>query len=303
MEAFVYPKLMRYFEEISAIPRGSYHEEKIADYLVAFAKERNLDCYRDEIGNVLIKAGATQGLEDRAPMLLQGHTDMVCEKNEGVAHDFLRDPLKLYQKDGWLSAEGTTLGADNGVAVAMMLAILDGEAHPPLECLFTVCEEVGLDGAKHFDYSRISSRRMINLDGAEETELVVGCAGGVRSDLCLQGKRETQPKPCARISVRGLAGGHSGEDIHRGRANANCLMGQILQTLWNDDPSLRLVSLRGGNKDNAIPREAEAILSVTDLQRLKNFVSATWQRLYEELGADDKNASAAVEILSVDAGA
>ena len=165
VENFAYPKLLKYFEEISTIPRPSYHEERIADYLVRFAEERGLECYRDELNNVLINAPATVGREGCAPILLQGHTDMVCEKNEGVDHDFFNDPLKLYVKDGWIRAEGTTLGADNGVAVAAMLAILDGECegHGPIQCLFTASEEVGLDGVKGFDYSRIFARKMINM--------------------------------------------------------------------------------------------------------------------------------------------
>ena len=258
---FGYPKVMQYFEEISAIPRGSYHEEQITEYLVAFAKARNLVYVRDEIGNVLIDLPASRGMEKKAPILLQGHTDMVCEKNEGVEHDFLRDPLKLYVKDGWLRAEGTTLGADNGVAVAVMLALLDGmaEAHPALQCLFTVSEEVGLDGAKEFDYRHIYARKMLNMDSADESSIIAGCAGGQRSTLTLPVAWE----PCAgeawRLRITGLFGGHSGEDINRGRANADKLLGRILWEL-SKQHAFRLASVKGGSKDNAIPREAEAIL-------------------------------------------
>ena len=187
---FAYRGLVNYFEEISAIPRPSFHEERIADYLCAFAEERGLEYYRDEIHNVFIKLPASEGREGEDAVLLQGHTDMVCEKNSDVEHDFLNEGIKLLEKDGWLRADGTTLGADNGVAVAAMLYILDGAegnlpSHPPIECLFTVSEEVGLEGATGFDYSRVSATRMINMDSADESEIIAGCAGGVRSIMSI----------------------------------------------------------------------------------------------------------------------
>ncbi|MBQ9132794.1 MAG: M20/M25/M40 family metallo-hydrolase, partial [Clostridia bacterium] len=168
IENFAFPKLVKYFEELSAIPRASYNEEAVAEYLCEFAKARGLEYYRDAADNVLINAPATEGRESTPAFLLQGHTDMVCEKNAGVEHDFSRDGLKLYVEDGWLRAKGTTLGADDGVAVAAMLCVLDGgvESHGPLQCLFTASEEVGLDGVKAFDYGRIYARRMINMDSA-----------------------------------------------------------------------------------------------------------------------------------------
>ncbi len=289
MENFSYLKLMKYFEEISAIPRPSYHEEGIAEALVSFAKQRGFSYVRDEWNNILISAPATEGLEDCAPVLLQGHTDMVCEKNEGVEHDFLKDPIELYEENGWLCARGTTLGADNGVAVAAMLAILDGEAHPPLECLFTASEEVGLDGAKNFDYTRISARKMINMDGADDGEIIVGCAGGIRSDLFLRGERRAWNHHGYRLSIRGLVGGHSGEDIHRGRANANCLLGRLLSEILGEQ-EIRLVNVVGGNKDNAIPREASAVLWVESFERAQRAVDRVWQRILCELSKEDENA-------------
>lgn len=289
MRKFAYPRLMQYFKEVSAIPRPSYHEGAIAEYLCAFAQTRGFAYLRDEWNNVLINAPATKGLEDRAPILLQGHTDMVCEKNEGVVHDFLKDGIELYEQDGWLSAKGTTLGADNGVAVAAMLAILDAEAHPPLECLFTASEEVGLDGAKNFDYTRISARRMINLDGADDGEIIVGCAGGVRSDFCLHGETRPLEGACYRLSIGGLAGGHSGEDIHRGRANANVLLGRVLAALL-DSQELCLASVVGGNKDNAIPREASAVLTLKEFESANKAVDAVWQTIRTELSSEDASA-------------
>ena len=260
-------RFFRYFEEISAIPRESYHEEKIADYLVNFAKERNLEWYRDDTNNVFIKAPATAGMENKAPVLLQGHTDMVCEKNSGVEHDFSKDPLKLYLDGDLLRARGTTLGADDGCAVAMMLTLLDGElaAHPPIECLFTAAEETGMDGAKNFDYSLISARRMINLDIDSLGNIFCGCAGGVRSDLTLAYTGVDFAGDALSVKLTGLVGGHSGSDINKGRANANKLMGRLLASLLSKTDA-RLVSVNGGSKENAIPRECEAIVAVSDAE-------------------------------------
>lgn len=286
---FAYPELMRFFEEISAIPRPSYHEERIADYLVAFAEQRGLSYYRDAIGNVLIDLPATPDCVGAETVLLQGHVDMVCEKNEGVEHDFMSDPLKLYEADGWLRAKGTTLGADNGVAVAVMLALLDGAApsHPALQCLFTVSEEVGLDGAKAFDYSRVSARRMINMDSADESLIIVGCAGGLRSRLSLPITWEQNDAPAYTLKISGLAGGHSGEDIHKSRANADKLMGRILYELERRLSDLRLVSFEGGSKDNAIVREAQATVTTTD-SSIVRFAEESARAIGTELVADDR---------------
>lgn len=289
-ENFKYGGLMKFFEEISAIPRASYNEKGIADYLCEFAKERSLEYYRDDTNNVLINKPATKGYEDRPALLLQGHTDMVCEKNEGVAHDFATDGLELYEEDGWIRARGTTLGADNGVAVAVMLYVLDGgvEGHGALQCLFTASEEVGLDGVKAFDYSRIYARRMINMDSADETQIIAGCAGGQRSSLTLPVScEEIGGKSLARITVKGLAGGHSGEDINKGRANANKLMGRILyDVLASTDAAL--VSVHGGTKDNAIPRECEATVAVSDIAALKSLIDNERELLMHGLCREDR---------------
>ena len=281
--------LFRFFEEISAIPRPSYHEEKIADYLVAFAKERGLECHRDAAHNVLIKKPATKGMEGGPAVLFQGHTDMVCEKNADVEHDFLRDPIKLFVDGKMLRAKGTTLGADNGVAVATMLAILDGEigAHPAVECLFTTAEEMGLDGANSFDYSRISARRLVNLDSEELDLVTAGCAGGVRSDIVIPCKIKPLSGSSIRVSVSGLMGGHSGVNINSGRANANKLMGRLLSALYQTQ-EITLISLSGGSKDNAIPRECEAILAVSDLDAAIDLLTDTAAEIANELSQDDK---------------
>jgi len=300
---FAYPGLMKYFERISAIPRPSYHEEKIADYLCEFARERGLECYRDEIHNVFIKMPASVGRENEPALLLQGHTDMVCEKNSGVEHDFLNDGIKLYEKDGWIRAEGTTLGADNGVAVAAMLYILDGAegniaSHPAIECLFTVSEEVGMEGANGFDYSRVSATRMINMDSADESQIISGCAGGARSFFAFSPKTEqiADGRSLVDLKIEGLAGGHSGEDIHRGRANANKLLGRVLLALSNKF-DVRLVDIGGGSKDNAIPREAFALLATDTPVALIAEAKALEATIREELCHDD-DAFALVATLS-----
>ena len=288
-ENFAYPELLGYFEEISAIPRPSYHEEKIAEYLVDFARKRGLEYYRDSYNNVLIDLPATKGREATAPILLQGHTDMVCEKNSGTVHDFLADPLRLYVKDGWIRAEGTTLGADNGVAVAVMLAILDGacESHGAIQCLFTASEEVGLDGAKGFDYSRIFARKMLNMDSADESLIIAGCAGGLRSTVTLPAERGECEGETVAIRIGGLAGGHSGEDINRGRANANKLMGRALDRIFAMLPDVRLISVDGGTKENAIPREAVAIIRTTKQEAVSEICQELREIIARELCRDD----------------
>ena len=288
---FAYSGLWRFFEEISAVPRPSFHEEKIADYLCEFASERGLECYRDEIHNVLIKMNGSVGRENEDAILLQGHSDMVCEKNEGTEHDFMCDGLKLYVENGFLRAKGTTLGADNGVAVAVMLYILDGAdgnlpSHPPIECLFTVSEEVGLEGANNFDYSKISARRMINMDSADESLIIAGCAGGKRTIMTYAPKVESPVGEAVQITVKGLAGGHSGEDIEKGRANANKLVGRVLLEV-SQEHDIRVSSLVGGSKDNAIPREAQAVIVCKNADQVIAKIEKIAAEIAGELGRDD----------------
>ena len=294
--------VFRFFEEISAIPRGSYHESGIADYLVDFAKTRGLEYYRDDLNNVLIKAPATKGQEHRAPILFQGHTDMVCEKNSDVEHDFLRDPLKLWVDGNLLRAKGTTLGADNGIAVAMMLSLLDGEVaeHPAYECLFTTAEEVGLNGAHGFDYRLISARRMINMDSEELGKVTCGCAGGLRSDLTLPCTPQAFAGAGLRVAVGGLMGGHSGENINCGRANANKLMGRLLAALLPSCDA-RIVSIAGGSKDNAIPRECEVILAVPDADAATALLTDCAAEIANELVREDRGFHVTVEDADADA--
>lgn len=284
-------RLFEFLEEISAIPRGSGNEKAIADYLVAFAEKRNVECFRDELNNVFYRIPATAGRENEPSVLLQGHTDMVCEKNGDVEHDFTRDPLKLYvDEQGRLRARGTTLGGDDGVAVAAMMAAADGmlPSHPALECLFTVGEEVGLDGANGFDYSRVRSRILLNMDSEAEDSVIVGCAGGVRSDLVFTPKREKRSGLVYEIALSGLKGGHSGDDINKGRANANKLMGRILLALA-EQADLRLISICGGSKDNAIPRECTAVLAIPqeNAETAEALLRAQFDVIKKELSPDD----------------
>ncbi len=282
-------KLFAFFEEITRIPRGSGNEAAIASYLESFAKDRGLFCIRDSVNNVFIRCEATQGYENSPSVLLQGHTDMVCEKNADVEFDFLKDPINIYvDEEGFLRAKGTTLGADNGVAVAIMLALLDGECveHPALECLFTVEEETGLDGAKAFDYSVVKSKKMINLDSENDREVVVGCAGGNFHKATIPCGFEKGCGNVVKLSIGGLMGGHSGANINSGRANANKLLGRLLLETYREC-DFNLVSIEGGSKDNAIPREANALVSVSDTETFCNTVKVISNRISGELSAED----------------
>lgn len=282
-------KMFRYFEDLAAIPHGSGNESAVADWLVRFACERGLEHVRDAWNNVLIRLPAGEGRESEPALLLQGHTDMVCEKNRDTEHDFTKDPLKLAVSDGWLHAIGTTLGGDDGLAVAAMMTILDGgvTSNPPIECLFTTSEETGMDGAGNFDYSLLRARRMINLDNEELGVLIAGCAGGVRSEISLP----ITTVPCAKtrveIELKGLCGGHSGACIHMGRANANKLMARILLALLGEHP-FRLVTIEGGSKDNAIPRECRAVIATDAVEETLAFLKQYQKTVAAELAEEDR---------------
>ncbi len=279
--------LFQYFADLAAIPHGSGNEEATADYLENFAKERGLFCYRDALDNVLIRRPASAGYESRPTVLIQGHTDMVCEKNGDVTHDFLTDPLDLYVEDGWLRARGTTLGADDGAAVAAMLELLsnDDYAHPELECLFTTGEEVGLVGASGFDYTQIRARRMLNLDTEGEGIAIAGCAGGQITTVCADTDTAAPLAHTLKVAVRGLMGGHSGADIHLGRKNANKVMASVLYPLCG---KLRLVSIEGGCKDNAIPRECTAVITTDDPEAVRKAASDAEAAIRPTLADDDR---------------
>ena len=249
--------VFRFFEELTRIPHESAHTAAASDWVVRFAKERNLRCCQDTTGNVIIWKDASPGYETHPAVMLQGHLDMVCVKDPGVDHDFTKDPLNLCVDGDWVKAQGTTLGGDNGIAVAMMMAILDGSSipHPPIEAVFTVDEEIGLLGATALDCAELKSRLLINLDSEAEGVLTVGCAGGARCDFQLSLSTEHTAGNLCTLSISGLPGGHSGAEIHKNIPNANRVMAQVLKEL----PALRLVSLHGGEQDNAIPDRVQAV--------------------------------------------
>lgn len=281
-----------HFEEISAIPRGSGNEEAISAFLVDFAEKNGLSAYRDAVFNVVIEKPASAGYENAPAVMLQGHTDMVCEKNVDTVHDFLTEGIKLVQEGDILRADGTTLGADNGVAVALMMTILEDKTlcHPKLTCVFTVQEETGLTGAKELDGSKIDARLLINLDSGGLGHATVSCAGGMRVRMRRDANYVSANQPALHIAVRGLQGGHSGVQIHLGRGNANKLMGRMLFSLREAFPELTVSSIAGGSKDNAIPRECDAVAAFTsqeDLSRAEEIIRAIEQDIKAELAESD----------------
>ena len=261
--------VFRFFEEISAIPRGSWNEKQISGYVVGFAEQRGLKYYRDEVFNVIIYKPGTAGYEYSPPVIVQAHLDMVCEKNTGTEHDFEKDPLKLVVDGDYVKASGTTLGADNGDGVAYALALLDSKdiAHPPLEIVLTVAEETGLEGAALIDAGKLTAKRMINTDCGGEGIFTTSCAGGLRVSLHFDADKAAAPEGSVfvKLMIKGLAGGHSGGDIHLERANANVLMGRLLYDL-SANHGICLAEINGGDKDNAIPREASAIVAVREAE-------------------------------------
>lgn len=286
------------FEDICAIPHGSGNEKGVADYIEAYANKRGLFSLRDNVGNVFVRKNATEGYEETPAILLQGHMDMVCEKNSDSNHDFLKDPLRLSVVDGQLWADGTTLGADNGIAVAMMLALLDTNEHPTLECLFTVEEETGLAGAQEFDCSVVTAKRMINLDSEEDHQITAGCAGGNRTEFFFNYEKlpANESDLFLEVSVTGLSGGHSGAEIHLGKTNANVLMGRLLAVAYSV-AKFNIVKINGGGKDNAIARECFATLrfeSAEALAKAKKVIIGESLKVRKEISKDDKALSVGI---------
>ncbi|MDA3821972.1 MAG: aminoacyl-histidine dipeptidase [Bacteroidales bacterium] len=272
-----------YFEEILEIPRLSKNEEKIIDYLDQFAKKNNLVFKKDTVGNCLITKPATTGFEDRQTVILQSHIDMVGEKLLEVEHDFSIDPIVAFEKDGWITAEGTTLGADDGIGVAASLAILTSAdiSHGPLECLFTVDEETGMTGAFGIEQGFLQGKILLNLDSEDEGELFIGCAGGI--DTIGRFKKKTKEVPEKSLAfgftVEGLQGGHSGDEIHKGFGNSIKLMNLVL---WRLDKKIKMniASFEGGKLRNAIPREASATIVLSE------FSSGDFKIIFEEINRE-----------------
>ena len=255
------------FAEICKVPRPSKHEEQISKWLCDFAAAHGIECVADEAMNVIMRVPATPGYEDHEGVILQAHMDMVAEKDGHVQHDFLKDPIQTWIDGEWLKAKGTTLGADDGIGIAMALAaITDPELeHPAIECLFTVDEETGLTGAMKLQDGMLKSKRLINLDSEDDGQIFIGCAGGIDTLAKMHYEATTienrQSRIGVRLSVSGLLGGHSGDDINKGRANANQFIVWFLARIW-PQTEVQLASINGGNLRNAIAREAEAVIAI-----------------------------------------
>ena len=285
-------KVLSYFKEITAIPRESGHEEHIIAYLQEFAAKHSLECHTDEAGNVLIVKEAAPGYENVPAIVLQSHTDMVCEKNEGVEHDFAKDPIRYIIKDGWMIAPDTTLGADCGIGVAAQMAMLVSDTPcGKLECLFTTAEETGLDGAMALQPGFFSGKVLINLDSEDEGEIFIGCAGGL--DTTAEFHYTDEPVEegfeYEEVFVKDAMGGHSGDDINKGRANAVQLLGRFLYSCLDLD--WQLVTIDGGNKRNAIAREAKAVIAAEPdtLEIINERLESFAEEVAEEYGSVEKD--------------
>lgn len=292
--------VFHYFEEICAIPHGSRNTKAISDYLVSFAKEHGLKYIQDEVNNVILFGQGTCGMESHPPVILQGHMDMVCEKDADCPLDMAAEGLDLTHDDRFVFARGTTLGGDDGIAVAFALALLADTTipHPPLEIIITVDEEIGMLGADVIDLSSVQGRTLINLDSEDEGIFTVSCAGGARATVTLKAERKAVYGPCVRLTVEGLQGGHSGAEIHKNRANANKVMGEYLSRIQKLMP-LCLTSLTGGSKDNAIPRfcQATVVAMGIGIDRINDIAAALQQEIRDSYDEPE----ALVQAFDVDA--
>ncbi|WP_316374977.1 cytosol nonspecific dipeptidase [Enterobacter hormaechei] len=293
------------FAKICSIPHPSYHEEQLAEHIMCWAKEKGLHAERDQVGNILIRKPATAGMENRKPVVLQAHLDMVPQKNNDTVHDFTKDPIQPYIDGEWVKARGTTLGADNGIGMASALAVLadDSVEHGPLEVLLTMTEEAGMDGAFGLQANWLQADILINTDSEEEGEIYMGCAGGIDFISTLPLSREAIPAgfETFKLTLKGLKGGHSGGDIHLGLGNANKLLARFLAG-HAAELDLRLVDFNGGTLRNAIPREAFATVAVpaSKADELKNLSSVYLEILKNELSAKEKNLTVVLESVTTD---
>lgn len=293
--------LWNHFCDLNAVPRPSKKEARVSQFMREFGQRLGLETLSDPVGNVLIRKPGSAGMEKAPPIVLQSHLDMVCQQNAGTNFDFDREGIRMLLKGDWIEAAGTTLGADNGIGVAAAMALLSsGEVqHPPLEALFTIDEETGMTGAKQLPNDWLRGRTMLNLDTEDDTELTIGCAGGI--DVSASGHCAADPVPTgwstAAIVIRGLAGGHSGMDIHLGRGNANKLMNRLLDVL-DDEHGVRLCSLDGGGLRNAIPRESRAVVALPpgmDARQLAAGVEELAAAIRAEYSLTDPGLAIAVE--------
>ncbi len=291
--------LWKHFDKLAAIPRASTKEAAARDYIRTLAAKLGLECVQDAAGNLVVRKPARPGRESAPMALLQGHLDMVCEKNEGTAHNFDTDPIKVIRDGDWLKADGTTLGADNGVGVAASLAVMESKdiAHGPLEFAFTIDEETGLTGAAEFPGGVLKSKYFLNLDNEDKGTLCIGCSGGIKTTARRKvGLRPAGAASAWRIKVSGLKGGHSGVDIHQGRGNALRILGGVLQGLLDRVP-IEIAAINGGSAQNAIPREAAALV-LADPSReseLKSLVATAEAGYQADLGGFDSGVRITVE--------
>ncbi|MBR5905010.1 MAG: beta-Ala-His dipeptidase [Bacteroidales bacterium] len=279
-------RVLDIFKEITTIPRESGYEGPVTDWLCRWAEAHGLEYKRDATGNVLIIREAASGKEGVPTIVLQAHQDMVCEKNAGVEHDFRKDPIKYVIEDGWMIAKDTTLGADDGIGIAASLALLEDDAPTgKIECLFTISEETGMDGAEAMESGFFSGKTLINLDSEDEGQLFIGCAGGLNTNIKFRFTRKESNLNYVRCSISGGIGGHSGDDINKGRANTVQLMARFLYSQLSS--GLLLVSIDGGGKPNAIARECEALVAVPDAAKCIAAFRAFGADLKEEFHRTD----------------
>lgn len=286
-----------FFEDICNIPHISYHEKELSDYCVNFAKKRGLDYKQDSMGNVIIIGEATPGYEDVEPIMIQGHLDMVGDKVPECPIDMEKEPIKVMIDGDYLTADGTTLGGDDGIAVAYGLALLDANdiPHPRLEVVLTVSEEVGLEGATGIDLSCCKAKRLLNIDSEDEGVFTAGCAGGMRAECSIPVETEVKSGVLCEIKTQGFLGGHSGIEIHKGRANANAMMGRFLMLL-EEKAAFEIVSIVGGVKDNVIPKSAVAKILVEDVEVVKAALIEFKRYLDIEYGVSDPDIEIVLEV-------
>lgn len=294
IENVKFDRIFYHFEQISKIPRGSGNEKAISDYLLDFGKSLGLECIQDAALNIIIKKPASIGYENAPAVIIQGHMDMVCEKNSDKEHDFEKDPINLVVKGDYIYADRTTLGADDGIAVAYAMTVLEDNTieHPAIEVLLTTDEEAGMSGAMALQPHYINGKIVLNLDSEEEGKLLVSCAGGIRtkSILPIEWIDKKNDTIAYNIVIRGLKGGHSGMEIHLGRGNSNKLMGRLLKNI-DKELDFNLVSLNGGSKNNAIPRESSSIITISqkDERKLLDIKRRVCEELKNEFSKKDPN--------------
>lgn len=294
-------KVFNYFYELNQIPRCSGDEKRVSNFLLNFAKERNLEAYQDEALNIIIKKPGTTGYENANSVIIQGHMDMVCVKSKGSNHDFSKDPIEMMVKGDILRANNTTLGGDDGIAVAYALAILDSFdiKHPPLEVVITTSEETGMDGAMALKNEHLQGKTLLNLDSEEEGIFLVSCAGGANMNITFKLEKEKNTGKGLDIKISGLKGGHSGMEIIKQRANAIKLLGRILYEC-NGKANIRLSNIHGGTKHNAIPNEAEAAILTENVEQTKKIIESITQDLKEEYHVEDTELTIDLQEVSID---